>query len=49
MTVPVYKCYRTVANENGFPMGIRTIVTEDQFFRLFGYKPNFAPVGYIHL
>lgn len=49
MSVPVYQCYRTVANENGFPMGIQTIVTKEQFFKLFGYEPEFPPIGYIHI
>ena len=49
MSVPVYQCYRTVTIENGFPMGIQTIVTKEQFYNLFGYEPSCSPVGYIHL
>lgn len=49
MAIPVYKCYRTVSNCSGFPMGIETVVTRQQFVNLFGYEPNFQPIGYIHL
>jgi len=45
VTKPVYKCYKTVADKNGFPIGIPSYVTEEEFFRLFGQKPILPPVG----
>lgn len=49
MAIPLYNCWRTIANEDGFPIGIPDTVTKDEFFSLFGYEPNYPPVDYIYI
>lgn len=49
MIIPIYQCYKTVADENGFPMGIQDFVTKDEFISRFGYEPELDPVAYVRI
>lgn len=49
MITPIYRCYKTVADDNGFPMGIQDFVTKDEFIKMFGYEPELDPVAYVRV
>lgn len=47
--IAIYQCFKTVADDNGFPMGIQEFVTKDEFVSRFGYEPESNPVAYVRL